>query len=199
MSGVCKAPPGFIVFSYPFLAQEAVCVVFFSFMWRCCLWHVTRTPTAHTFFSCAVCQRSCPSLLSQFVLQVVSHLVIDSTHTRGSRAHPLKRNMKLGTLCLAQKCSRHRAPCHASHPLTSGTPSLGTCTLSLTLIRLASTSSFPYDPLPGATQPCADLRQLERGSMVEGGPNFHKSRASAFCRKQASHRRHASCRKQASR
>ena len=24
--------------------------------------------------------------------------------------------MKLGTLCLAQNCSRHRAPCHTSHP-----------------------------------------------------------------------------------
>ena len=45
---------------------------------------VMSTPTAHTFFSCAVCQRSCPRLLSQFVLQVVSRLVIDSTHTRGS-------------------------------------------------------------------------------------------------------------------
>ena len=45
---------------------------------------VISTPTAHTFFSCAVCQRSCPSLLSQFVLQIVTHLVIDSTHTRGS-------------------------------------------------------------------------------------------------------------------
>ena len=45
---------------------------------------VISTPTAHTFFSCAVCQRSCPRLLSQFILQVVSHLVIGSAHTRAS-------------------------------------------------------------------------------------------------------------------
>ena len=34
------------------------------------------TPTAHTFFSCTVCQRACPSLLSQ----LYSHLVTDFTH-----------------------------------------------------------------------------------------------------------------------
>ena len=100
---------------------------------------VICTPTAHTFFSCAVCQRSCPSLLSQFVLLVVSHLVIDSTHTRGSRAHWLKRNMKLGTLSCPKVFTSPRAMSHVTS-LTSGTPSLGTCTLSLTLIRLASTS-----------------------------------------------------------
>ena len=72
---------------------------------------VIITPTAHTFFSCAVCQRSRPSLLSQFVLQVAV-ILSDSFH-----AHAwLKRNMKLGTLCLAHKCSRHRAPCHTLHP-----------------------------------------------------------------------------------
>ena len=72
---------------------------------------VISTPPAHTFFSCAVCQRSCPSLLSQFVLQVAV-ILLDSIH-----AHAwLKHNMKLGKLCLAQKCSRPRVPCHASHP-----------------------------------------------------------------------------------
>ena len=71
---------------------------------------VIGTPPAHTLFSCAVCESSCPSLLSQFVLQVAV-IKLDSFH-----AHAwLKHNMKLGTLCLAQKCSRDRAPCHTSH------------------------------------------------------------------------------------
>ena len=51
--------------------------------------------------------------------------------------------------------------------LMSGTPSLGTCTLSITLIRPTSASSFSCDLLPGETQTCADLRQLERGSLAE--------------------------------
>ena len=45
-------------------------------------------------------------------------------------------------------------------PHLSITP--GTCTLSLT-----RTTSLSSDPLLGELQPCADLRQLERGSLAE--------------------------------
>ena len=51
--------------------------------------------------------------------------------------------------------------------LMSATLSPGIRTPSLTVIRPTSTSSFPYDPLPGEIHPCADLRQLESGSLVE--------------------------------
>ena len=54
--------------------------------------------------------------------------------------------------------------------LMSGTPSLGTCTPFLTVIRPTFTSSFSY-ALPGEIPPCADLRQLERGSLAEP-PSF---------------------------
>ena len=42
----------------------------------------------------------------------------------------------------------------------------GTCTPSLT-----RTTSLSSDPLLGELQPCADLRQLERGSLVELHPS----------------------------
>ena len=48
-------------------------------------------------------------------------------------------------------------------------PSPGTCTPSLTVIRPTSTSSFSCDFF-GEIQPCADLRQLERGSLAEPQP-----------------------------
>ena len=43
-----------------------------------CCWSVISTPTAHTFFSCALCQRACSSLLSQlfFRLQPSRHALI---------------------------------------------------------------------------------------------------------------------------
>ena len=58
---------------------------------------VTSTPTAHTFFSCAFCQRPCPSLLSVVLQVTVISSRIDFTHYAW-----LKRNMKLCALCLAQ-------------------------------------------------------------------------------------------------
>ena len=46
---------------------------------------VISTPTAHTFFSCAFCQRACPSLLSQLSFRLQSSRSrIDFTHMRGS-------------------------------------------------------------------------------------------------------------------
>ena len=42
------------------------------------------------------------------------------------------------------------------------------------MIGPTSSSSVSYDPLPGEIQPCADLRQLERGSLAEP-PTFSKS------------------------
>ena len=120
---------------------------------------VIGTPTAHTFFSCAVCQRSCPSLLSQFVLQVAV-ILLDSFH-----AHAwLKHNIKLGTFV---SCPTVYTSPRAVTSLMSGTPSPGTCTPSLTVIRPTSASSFSFDPLSGEIQPCADLRQLGRGSSAE--------------------------------
>ena len=45
---------------------------------------------------------------------------------------------------------------------------------------------FPYDPLPGEQQPCAELRQLSVGSLART-PNLYRLWAQASCRKQASH------------
>ena len=84
------------------LAQSRVCVFENSTSTTSHV-HIPRTRFSH---------RSCPSLLSQFVIQVVVRLVRLIPRTRVA----LKHNMKLGTLRLAQKCSRHRAPCHTSHP-----------------------------------------------------------------------------------
>ena len=47
-------------------------------------------------------------------------------------------------------------------PHLSITPTSGICTPSLT-----HPTSFSSDPLLGELQPCADLRQLERGSLAE--------------------------------
>ena len=117
---------------------------------------VISTPTAHHMFSCTVFQRSAPSLLSQFVLQVAV-ILSDLFH-----AHAwLKHNMKLGTLCLAPKVFTR----HVIRHTLEERPSPGTCTLSLT--RPTSASSFSYDPLSSEVQPCADLRQFERGSLAE--------------------------------
>ena len=57
----------------------------------------------------------------------------------------------------------HRAMSYVT-PHLSITP--GTCTLSLT-----RTTSLSSDPLLGELQPCADLRQLERGSVAEPHPS----------------------------
>ena len=54
--------------------------------------------------------------LSQLVVTVVLRLQ-SSRHAYWLHANGwLKHNMKLCVLCVIQKCSRHRAPCHMSHP-----------------------------------------------------------------------------------
>ena len=59
----------------------------------------------------------------------------------------------------------HRAmSCVTLHLSITATP--GTCTPSLT-----RRTSFSSDPLLGELQPCADLRQLERGSLGEPHPS----------------------------
>ena len=72
---------------------------------------VNSTPTAHTFFSCAFCQRACPSLLSQLAryIQPHSQALTPRTHTRGPRNH--------GAFCqcLAPKQSHFIAQCHMLH------------------------------------------------------------------------------------
>ena len=58
-------------------------------------------------------RKQCSTILERFQPDFLYRdSLTHSTHTRGSG---LKHNMKLGTLCLAQTCSRHRAPCHTSH------------------------------------------------------------------------------------
>ena len=115
------------------------------------LWALKEAKDRGEDFYCAVCQRSCPSLLSQFVLQ-------DAW---------LKHNMKLGTLCLCPTVFTSPRAMPYVTSLMSGTPSPGTRTLSLSVIRPTSASSFSYVPLPGEIHPCADLRQLQRGSLAE--------------------------------
>ena len=64
---------------------------------------VTRTPTAHTLFSCVLCQRACPSLLSLLFFRFQS-----SRHAWTSRtcvAQGLKVQDWSASLCLAQ--NRH--------------------------------------------------------------------------------------------
>ena len=64
-------------------------------------------------------------------------------------------------MCLAQ--NRHLSSRNVIRTVhLSNTPTPGTCTPSLT-----RPTSFSSDPLLGELQPCADLRQLERGSLAE--------------------------------
>ena len=116
------------------------------------------TPTAHTFCSCAFCQRAC-------VLHVtVISSRIDFTHTRGSST-----TWNFANCVLLKNVPSHRA-------MSCGTPHLsitpGTSTPSL-----GRPTSLSSDPLLGELQPCADLRQLERGSLAER-PSFTEEQGS---------------------
>ena len=44
--------------------------------------NVTSTPTVHTFFSCALCQRACPCLLSQLLFRLQSSCHALTSRTR---------------------------------------------------------------------------------------------------------------------
>ena len=58
---------------------------------------VTSTPTAHTFFSCAFCQRPCPSLLS-----LLSFRLQSSRHALTSRTCVAQAQHEALPLCVAQ-------------------------------------------------------------------------------------------------
>ena len=120
---------------------------------------VTRTPTAHTLFSCAFCQRACPSLLSQlsFRLQSSRHALTSRTCAAQAQHEALRIVSCPKSSHLLRNVIRHTALEHYTWHV---------CTPSLT--RTASHSS---DPLLGELQPCADLRQLERGSLAEPHPS----------------------------
>ena len=64
---------------------------------------VISTPTAHTFFPCALCQRACPSLLSRliFILQSSCHALTSRTRV----AQGPSTTWSFAYLCLAQ--NRH--------------------------------------------------------------------------------------------
>ena len=108
---------------------------------------VTSTPTAHTFFSCAFCQRACPSLFSPLSFRLESY-----RHTLTSRTCVAQAQHEALRTVSCPKSSHLIAECHTSHRILSITP--GTCTPSLT-----RTTSLSSDPLLGRLQPCADLRQ----------------------------------------
>ena len=106
---------------------------------------VKSTPIAHTFFSCAFCQRACPSLLSQLFFKLQSSRDALTSRTRVAQAqnrHISSRNV-----------IRYTSLVHCTYTYT--------CTPSLT--RPISLSS---DPLLGELQTCADLCQLQRGSPI---------------------------------
>ena len=91
---------------------RSICV-FFSLARNLISWQSTgwlnSTPSAHTFISCAFCQRACPSLLSQLTryMQPRSHALIPRTAwLKHHGAH---------SLCLAPKQSHFIAPCHMLH------------------------------------------------------------------------------------
>ena len=109
--------------------------------------------------------RTLSACLSQPVVTVVLQVTvissrIDFTHTRGSSA-----TWSFAHCDLPKIVTSHRAVSYVT-PHLSITPTAGTCTPSLT--RPTSLSS---DPLLGDLQPCADLRQIERGSLAEP-PSF---------------------------
>ena len=116
--------------------------------WRFCN-HCTYR--AH-FFSCAVCQRFCPSLLSVLAKTNSSHLVRLIPRTRVAQAQHEAWNI----VSCPKVFTSPRAMSYVTS-LMSGTPSLGTCTPSLAVIRPASTSSFSSNLLPGEIPPCTDL------------------------------------------
>ena len=120
---------------------------------------VISTPTAHTFFSCAFCQRACPSLLSplSFRLQSSRHALTSRTCVAQAQHEALR------IVSCPKIVTSHRAMSYVT-PHVSITP--GTCTPSLT-----RTTSLSSDPLLGQLQTCADLRQLELGSLAEP-PSF---------------------------
>ena len=111
--------------------------------------HLPRTRFSHLHFVSVLVPAFCHSCSSG-----KSHLV-----THGLHAHAwLKHNMDLCALCLAQNrhiSLRNVIRLHLAR-------ACGTCTPSLT-----RPTSFSSDPLLGELQPCADLRQLERGSLAE--------------------------------
>ena len=119
------------------------------------------TLTAHTFFSCALCQRDCPSLLSRLFFRLQSSCHSLTSRTRVTQAQ----HGALRIVYLPNIVTSHRAVSYVTSSL-SITPTLGTCTPSLTL-----PTSLSSDPLLGELQICADLRQLERGSLAER-PSF---------------------------
>ena len=80
--------------------------------------------------------------------------------------------MKLCALCLAKIVTSHRTMSYVTPHLSV---ILGTCTPSLT--RPTSLSS---DPLLGELQPCADLRQLERGSPTVKSSSSKTKRLSEY-------------------
>ena len=109
--------------------------------------------------------RTLSACLSQPVVTVVLQVTvisprIDFTHTRGSST-----TWSFAHCVLPKIVTSHRAMSYVT-PHLSITLTPGTCTPSLT--RPTSLSS---DPLLGDLQPCADLRQIERGSLAEP-PSF---------------------------
>ena len=71
---------------------------------------VTSTPTAHTFFSCAFCQRACPSLLSQLSFRLQS-----SRHALTSRTCVAQAQHEALRIVFGPKSSHLIAQCHTSH------------------------------------------------------------------------------------
>ena len=69
-------------------------------------------PSAHTFFSCAFCQRACPSQLSQLSRYVRPHSHALTPRTRVAQG---SRTQGAHCLCLAPRQSHLIAQCHMLH------------------------------------------------------------------------------------
>ena len=127
-------------------------------------WCNKYTYRAHVFL-----MRSLSAFLSQYLAKVCSrgssHLARVIPRTRVAQAQHEAWNI----VSFPKVFTSPRAMSYVTS-LMSDTPSHGTRTPSLTVIRPTSISSFSCDPRPGEIQPCADLRQLERGSLAEPQP-----------------------------
>ena len=71
---------------------------------------VKSTPIAHTFFSCALCQRACPSLLSQLFFRLQS-----PCHTLTSRTRVAQAQHEALRIVSCPKLSHLIAQCHTLH------------------------------------------------------------------------------------
>ena len=129
--------------------------------------------------------RTCPSLLSEFVVQVA---VISSLVPRTCVAQA---EHEVWYIVSCPKVFTSPRALSYTTPLMSSTPSPGTCTPSFTVTR---PTSFSSEPLPGEIQPCADLRQLSVGSLAEA-PTFTGYEPKQLAEHEDHrHRRQVSCR-----